>query len=91
MRVNYAPGGYTAGAHRHPAGAHVHVLSGAVWIGLDDERPKILRAGESPYEPHARIHTVSANASDTEPAGLIAFFVLGEHERSIVPTAEVAD
>jgi quercetin dioxygenase-like cupin family protein len=91
VRVDYAPGGYTAGAHRHPAGAHVHVLSGAVYIGLDDERPKIVRAGESLYQPPARIHSVSANASDTEPASLIAFFVLGDHERSTVPAAEVAD
>jgi hypothetical protein len=67
------------------------VLSGAVWIGLDDERPTILRAGESLYEPPARIHTVSANVSDTEPASLIAFFVLGGHGWSTVPAAEVAD
>jgi quercetin dioxygenase-like cupin family protein len=78
VRVDYAPGGYTASAHRHPYGAHVHVLTGAVRMGLDDKPATVYHAGESLYEPPEVTHTISANDSDTEPASIIAFFVVGD-------------
>ena len=87
VRIDYAPGGYTPGSHRHPAGAHVHVLDGAVRMGIDDEPARVLSAGDSLYEAPDQVHSVSANASDTAPATLIAFFVLAEDEPSTVVDA----
>ena len=30
IRVDYEPGGFTSGTHRHPAGAYVYVTDGSV-------------------------------------------------------------
>jgi quercetin dioxygenase-like cupin family protein len=88
VRVDYAPGGSTAGAHRHPFGVYVYVLEGAVRMGLDDRPATVYRAGESLYESPQVIHTISANDSDNEPAS-IAFFILGADGTATVPV--VAD
>jgi quercetin dioxygenase-like cupin family protein len=80
IRVDYEPGGFTQGTHRHPAGAYVYVMEGSVEFGLDDREPVVLKAGESFYEPPGALHSVSRNASQTLPASLIAFFVLAEGE-----------
>ena len=45
----------------------------------------MLNAGESFYEPPGALHAESRNASEDEPASLIAFFVLGEGESATVP------
>jgi quercetin dioxygenase-like cupin family protein len=88
IRVDYTPGGYTDGTHRHPAGAYVYVIEGSVLFGLDDHEPFVLHAGESFYEPPGALHSVSRNASDDRPASLIAFFVLSEGQ---VPTVYGAE
>ena len=80
IRVDYKPGGFTDGSHRHPAGAYVYVIDGSVMFGLDGHDPVLLEAGESFYEPAGALHSVSRNASQELPASLIAFFVLGEGE-----------
>jgi quercetin dioxygenase-like cupin family protein len=84
VRVDYAPGGFTRGTHRHPAGAYVYVIDGSVMFGIDDREPVVLKAGESFYEPPGALHSVSRNASQDRPASLIAFFVLGDGEDATV-------
>jgi quercetin dioxygenase-like cupin family protein len=84
IRVDYEPGGFTRGTHRHPAGAYVYVIDGSVMFGLDDGEPVVLKAGESFYEPPGALHSVSRNASQELPASLIAFFVLDEGECATV-------
>lgn len=84
VRVDYAPGGHTPGPHWHPAGAYVYVLNGAVRIGLNDQEPEILRAGDVLHERPEDAHTMSANASTSEPASLIAFFALEPDQAATV-------
>ena len=84
IRVDYEPGGFTRGTHRHPAGAYVYVIDGSVMFGLEGREPVELKAGASFYEPPGALHSVSRNASEELPASLIAFFVLGEGERPTV-------
>jgi quercetin dioxygenase-like cupin family protein len=84
IRVDYEPGGYTRGTHRHPAGAYVYIIDGSVEFAVGDGEPIVLKAGESFYEPPNELHAVSRNASDDVPASLIAFFVLGDGERRTV-------
>jgi quercetin dioxygenase-like cupin family protein len=84
VRVDYEPGGFTRGTHRHPAGAYVYVIDGSVMFGLDGREPVVLEAGESFYEPPGAQHSLSRNASPDKPASLIAFFVLGEGETATV-------
>jgi quercetin dioxygenase-like cupin family protein len=80
IRVDYEPGGFTRGTHRHPAGAHVYVIDGSVEFLVGDGEPIVLNIGESSYEPPGALHSVSRNASGDVPASLIAFFVLGDGE-----------
>jgi quercetin dioxygenase-like cupin family protein len=84
IRVDYEPGGFTAGTHRHPAGAYVYIIDGSVMFGVDGRDPVVLKAGESFFEPPGALHSVSRNASDDVPASLIAFFVLGDGESATV-------
>ena len=84
IRVDYEPGGFSSGTHRHPAGAYVYVTDGSVMFGIDDREPVLLKAGESFYEPPGALHSVSRNASRDLPASLIAFFVLGDGESATV-------
>jgi quercetin dioxygenase-like cupin family protein len=84
VRVDYAPGGFTAGAHRHPAGAYVYVMEGSVLFGVDNGEPILLKAGDSFFEPPNALHSVSRNASQEQPASMIAFFVLADGETPTV-------
>jgi quercetin dioxygenase-like cupin family protein len=84
IRVDYAPGGFTPGTHRHPSGAYVYVINGSVLFGIDGREPFLLQAGESFYEPPDALHSVSRNASEDAPASLIAFFVLAKGQVPIL-------
>ena len=75
--VTYPPG--TKSPPHHHAGSafiYAYVLSGAVRSQVDDEPVKIYHAGESWFELPGAHHSVSENASTTEPAQLVAVFVV---------------
>jgi quercetin dioxygenase-like cupin family protein len=76
VEVVYPPGGASA-PHKHPASAFIYayVVSGAVVSAVDDEPPRVYRAGESFYEPPGAHHRISRNASKSKPAKLLAIFV----------------
>lgn len=75
--VRYPPGGKSL-AHRHAASAFIYayVLSGAIRSQVGNAPAKVYRAGESFYELPGSHHSISANASDKEPASLLAVFVV---------------
>ncbi len=83
--VEYPPGGSSA-AHTHPNSAFIYatVLQGAVRSKVNDGPEKIYRAGENFAELPGDRHGVSANASDTEPARLLAVFVVDTDETNLV-------
>jgi len=73
--VNYAPGG-KSGKHHHAGSVFAYVLSGAIRSENSATGPvKVYKAGDSFFEPPGSEHLVSANASATEPASLLAVFV----------------
>lgn len=82
--VTYPPGGKTP-AHRHAKSAFItaYVLSGAIRSGVDGGAPKVYRAGESFTEHPGARHDVSENASDTEPASLLAIFVVDSDDAEL--------
>src|SRR3712207_2529213 len=82
--VDYPPGGKTE-AHHHAKSAFIyaHVLSGAIRSQVDDGPDKVYRAGESFFEPPGAYHRISENASTTEPARLLAVFVLDAGENPL--------
>ncbi len=75
--VTYPPGGKSP-SHRHAGSAFIyaHVLSGAIRSQVNDESAKIYGVGEGFYEVPGSHHRVSENASDREPASLLAVFVV---------------
>ena len=79
--VNYPPGGGTP-AHRHAKSAFItgYVLSGAIRSQVDQGPARIYHAGEYFTENPGAHHTISENASKTEPAKLLAIFVLDTGE-----------
>jgi quercetin dioxygenase-like cupin family protein len=83
--VEYGPGGSTP-AHTHPASAFVYatVLEGAIRSSVNDGPEKVYHAGEGFAEMPGDRHTVSANASETEPARLLAVFVVDSDETNLV-------
>jgi quercetin dioxygenase-like cupin family protein len=73
--VRYAPG-EASGPHHHAGSVFAYVLSGAILSEVSTSGPaKVYQAGESFFEPPGSDHLVSANASTTEPASLLAIFV----------------
>jgi len=75
--VEYGPGGYSPG-HTHPASAFIYatVLEGAIRSQVNDGPVATYQAGQSFSENPGDRHGVSANASDTKPAKLLAVFVV---------------
>jgi quercetin dioxygenase-like cupin family protein len=74
LTVEYPPGGASP-AHRHNANTFVYVLEGAVVMQVAGGKEKTVKAGETFYESPTDIHSVSRNASATQPAKFLVFFV----------------
>ena len=74
LTVEYPPGVDSA-AHRHPGAVFVYVAEGAVKCALDDGPVQVFKKGQCWWERPGQVHRVSGNASDTEPAKLVVFFV----------------
>nr|WP_162240835.1 cupin domain-containing protein [Bradyrhizobium tropiciagri] len=77
VRVSYAPGQFSA-PHRHAGSVTAYITKGEVRSQLGGGPLETFKAGESFFEPPGSTHLVSANASATEPAELIAVFVAEE-------------
>lgn len=75
--VSYAPGGKSP-PHLHARSAFIyaHVLSGAIRSQVNDEPAQVYQAGEGFYEVPGSHHKVSENASEREPASLLAVFIV---------------
>jgi quercetin dioxygenase-like cupin family protein len=69
--VDYAPGRVGA-PHRHPGFVLAYVLEGAVIAKISGQDERTYTAGQMFYEPPGSTHEVSRNASDTQPARLLA-------------------
>jgi quercetin dioxygenase-like cupin family protein len=82
--VEYGPGGYSPG-HTHPKSAFIYatVLEGAIRSQVNDGPVTIYAAGQSFSELPGDRHGVSANASETQPAKLLAVFVVDTNETDL--------
>ena len=77
VRVTYGPGGFTP-PHRHAGTVTAYVTKGHIRSQLRGGPVEVFEVGQSFFEPPGAIHAVSANASNTEMAELIAVFVADE-------------
>lgn len=82
--VDYPPGGASV-PHTHAGSAFIyaHVLSGAIESRVNDGATRIYKAGESWSEPPNASHPVSRNVSKTEPAKLLAVFIVDSGEKQL--------
>ena len=87
VEVSYAPGGASP-PHTHPCAVVGYVVEGAIRSQIKGQPEATYQAGESFYEPSNGVHQVSRNASETEPAKLLAYFVC-DHEAPL--TRPVSD
>ena len=74
LEVNYAAGNDSP-VHRHNAHTIVYVLEGSVVMQVAGGDLQTLGPGDVFYETPSDIHSVSRNASDTEPAKILVFFL----------------
>ena len=84
VEVNYAPGEADK-PHSHPCTVIGYVAQGAIRFQVKGGPEAVYKAGESFYEAPNGVHQVSANASDKEPAKLIAFFICDHETPLTVP------
>ena len=74
ITVDYAPGGSDP-VHRHDAHAFVYVLEGSIVMQVKGGEEVTLTPGQTFYEGPNDVHVVSRNASSTNPAKFLVFFV----------------
>ncbi|HWT20390.1 MAG TPA: cupin domain-containing protein [Variovorax sp.] len=93
--VDYPPGAASP-PHLHAKSAFIYayVVSGAIESQVNDGPRQTLHAGESFYEPPGARHGVSRNASTTQPAKLLAVFVVDSGDAPLttpVPNSETKE
>ena len=81
LQVEYRPGAASP-SHTHAKSAFIYayVISGAIESKVNGGEMRIYRAGESWSEAPGATHSISRNASKTEPAKLLAVFVLDTND-----------
>ena len=82
--VEYGPGGYNP-AHTHAKSAFIYatVIEGEIKSKVNDGKEKVFKTGENWVEVPGDHHLVSANASKTKPAKILAVFVVDTKETEL--------
>ncbi|AGK56893.1 Cupin 2 barrel domain-containing protein [Hyphomicrobium denitrificans 1NES1] len=82
--VDYAPGGASP-PHTHAKSGFIYayVISGSIESKVNDGASRVYKAGESWSEPPGATHSISRNASKTEPAKLLAVFVVDTDDKAL--------
>ena len=76
--------------HTHPKSAFIYatVLEGAIRTSVNNGPAVIYRAGQNFPEMPGDRHTLDENASKTEPAKLLAVFVVDTDEKELLTPLE---
>lgn len=85
ITVNYPPGAVDP-IHRHNAYVFVYMLEGSVVMQVRGGKEVTLTPGQTFYEGPRDVHTVGRNASDTQPAKFLVFFLKNKGAPASVPT-----
>jgi quercetin dioxygenase-like cupin family protein len=84
VEVSYPPGGASPSHHHaHSAFIYAYVVSGHIVSQVKGQPAHTYSAGESFYEVPGAHHLVSRNASETEPAKLLAVFVVDSNDTAL--------
>src|SRR5580692_4205979 len=84
VEVSYPPSGASA-PHHHSGSAFIYayVVSGQIASQVEGQPEHIYRAGECWYETPGAHHLISRNTSNTEPAKLLAVFVVDTEDKAL--------
>src|SRR4051812_5129987 len=85
VEVTLEPGQASA-AHRHPGPVFGYVIEGEYEWAIDDQPAKVLKAGETFYEPTGCVHRVSRNPGKARTRVLAV--VLHPHDAKQLTTPE---
>ena len=86
-RIEQAPGA-TGRPHRHFSQVFVYMLQGKAVMQVKGGQRMALGPGETFYEDPSDIHSVSDNASKTEPAAFLAFLIKDKDKPGTVTVTE---
>jgi quercetin dioxygenase-like cupin family protein len=84
ITVEYPPGSVDP-VHRHNAHAFLYVLQGTIVMQVKGGKEVTLKPGDTFYEGPDDLHTVGRNASTTEPAKFVVFFVKDKGAPLLIP------
>jgi quercetin dioxygenase-like cupin family protein len=84
VEVVLPPGGASP-AHRHNAHVLVYVLEGSIIMQVKGQKAQTLGVGQTYYENPGDIHTVGRNASTTQKARFLAYFIKPKGAPRTVP------
>jgi quercetin dioxygenase-like cupin family protein len=82
-RIRFAPRQPT-GFHRHPISVVGVVTAGSFIIKKEGDPAKVVKTGEPFFEAAGVTTERFDNASDTEPAELVAFFLTDSKDRALI-------
>jgi quercetin dioxygenase-like cupin family protein len=82
-RIRFAPRQPT-GLHRHPISVAGVNTAGSFIFKREGEPEKVIKTGDSFFEPAGVTTERFDNASDTEPAELIAFYLTDTKDRALI-------
>ena len=84
ITVEYPPGS-TDPIHRHNAHGFIYVLEGSIVMQVRGGKEVTLKPGQTFYEGPDDVHVVGRNASQTNPAKFVVFFVKDKGAPIVVP------
>lgn len=87
VEVTLRPGEASA-PHRHPGPVFGYVLEGEYEWAIDDNQAKVLKVGDTFYEPGGCLHRVSKNASTKNRARILAVVLHAHDAKAIVLPAK---
>ena len=87
--VTLAPG-QSAAPHLHPGSIFAYVLDGSVVSQLEGQAPRTYKTGDSWYEAPRLHHLVTRNPSETQPATLLVWAIVGDNEPIKLPLPQVS-
>lgn len=84
VTVEYGPGGYSP-SHTHAKSAIIYatVIEGSVRMQVNDGPETTYKTGENWTEMPGDHHRISANASKTRPAKILAVFVVNDTDTKL--------
>jgi len=85
VNLTFPPAGGKPNPHRHPGSVWVYVTKGEARLGVEGQPPKVVKAGESWFEPFGAVHNVSESTSSTEPAAGFAVMLVPDGAPLVLP------